>query len=316
MKILEEFQKLFDEVVMPYINCLSIENKFTEPLFYTLKKKSNKFRSGTALVSSKLCGGSYEDILPVAATAELIHNSIIIQDDIVDNDIIRRGKKAAWRKYGICYALHSSLYIIPECLRILRKLKSDRVMEIESLFMDYYQEVCKAQSDQVLLNLRQDISYSLFLDVHLGKTALGRFAIISPAVFYSHDEYFNIFDDFAKKLGDAGSIKNDIEDFLDDGDYEPFCTDIRLGSLTYPIYYYFSKCNENEKDKFLRLFGKNKDTDYSELRKNILSKNTVEHCIEKINNLVNEAICLLDKFKDCNEKEMLIAWANNHRVNG
>jgi len=315
MKILEEFQKAFDDIVMPYINSLNITNQFTEPLFYTLEQKSNKFRSGTALISAKLCGGTYEDVLPIAAAVELIHNSIIIQDDIADSDIIRRGKQSAWRKYGICYALHSSLYIIPECLRILRQLKSNKAVEIESLFMNYYQDVYKAQSGQILLNFRQDISYQSFLDVHLGKTALGRWAIISPAIFYSQKEYINIFDEFAKKLGDAGSIKNDIENFLESGDYEPFCTDIRLGSPTYPTYYYFSKCNENERDKFLRLFGKNRDTNYSELRQSILGKGTVEHCIKKINDLVNKAICLLDKFNYCDEKEILIAWANNHRIN-
>jgi len=314
MKILEEFQELFDKIVMPYIESLNIENCFAEPLFYTLRQKSNKFRSGTVLASAKLCNGNYEDVLPIAATVELIHNSIIIQDDIADNDIIRRGKQSAWRKYGLCHALHSSLYVIPECLRILRQLKSNKATEIESFFLGYYQDVCRAQSGQVLLNFSQAISYSSFLDVHLGKTALGRFAIIAPTMFYGKKEYTKLFGDFARKLGDAGSIKNDIEDFLNDGNYEPFCTDIRLGSLTYPIYYYFSQCDEKEKDEFLKLFGKNKNADYSKLRQSILSKNTVEHCIEKINTLVGASIRLLEELANCVEKDMLTAWAEYHRI--
>lgn len=312
MIILNEFQKIFDQIVIPFINNLGIEDEYLKPVLYTLKQKSNKFRSATALLSAKLCGGNYDDILPIAAVSELIHSSIIIQDDIADIDFIRRGKMAAWKKYGICYALHSSLYVIPPCLKILEKLNSPQLITIREKFLKEYQYVCKSQIDQVLLDLSTSMEYSSFLDVHLGKTAIGRWAISSPATFYDNKELFKIFEDFAKKLGDAGSIKNDIEDFLDDDEYEPFCSDIREGRLTYPIYYYFSICDKNEQESFLKIFGRNKDVDYHEIKQKISDKGVILHGIEKTNALVTEAIKLLQNIPSSREKQLLIAWANHH----
>ncbi|MBA4321010.1 MAG: hypothetical protein C0412_21685 [Flavobacterium sp.] len=281
MKVLEEFQQLFDSVTLPFIERLGIEDNFSEPLFYTLRQKSNKFRSATALISAKMCGGNYNDVLPIVATSEIVHSSIIIQDDIADDDSVRRGKEAAWRKYGTCSALYASLYVMPECLRLLAQLQSPQAATINQLFWESYQDVCKSQIRQVRLRLSEDIPYTNFLAVHLGKTALGRWAITAPAVLYGNEAYAKIFNEFAIKLGDAGSLKNDTEDFLQDDDYEPFCTDIRIGNLTYPIFYYFSQCAPIEQEEFLLVFGKNKTVDYSEIGRKIIDKGTIPHCIKK-----------------------------------
>jgi len=183
MTVTEEFQKIFNETILPYIKTHVIPSHATETLFYTLEKTSNKFRSATALLAARLCQGEAENVLPIAAVSEIIHSSIIIQDDIVDNDTIRRGKEAAWKKYGLCFALHSSLHIIPECFKLLARLQSPHADQIIERFMQSYQEVCIAQSDQSLMPLVKEIPYKSFLDIHLGKTVLGRFAITTPALF-------------------------------------------------------------------------------------------------------------------------------------
>lgn len=310
--VLAEFQKMFDGKVVPYIENLGTDGELLNPMFYTLRGKSNKFRSATALLAGRICGGSDCDILPIAVASEIIHNSIIIQDDIADNGHIRRGKEVAWKKYGTCHALYSSVYSIPICLRILSGLKSSFADEINRRFLTEYQYVCKSQIDQSLLELSEDIPYERFLDIHMGKTAIGRWAITAPALFYGDEEKAVIFDQFARKLGDAGSIKNDIEDFLKDGGYESFCLDIRSGNLTYPIYYYFSMCDRQEQAEFIRIFGRNKSIDYYEIREKIMNKDTVLYAVEKINKLVAEAIEVLRDIPSSREKQLLIAWANNH----
>jgi octaprenyl-diphosphate synthase len=310
--ILDEFQKMFDEIVVPFINELRIEDEFLKPVFYTLRQKSNKFRSATALISAKICMGDYKDVLPIATVAELIHSSLIVQDDIADNNIVRRGKESAWKRYGICYALHSSVYAIPVCLKILSALKPLYTNQIKDRFLEEYQYVCKSQVDQSILELSTDMSYEQFLDIHMGKTAIGRWAIAVPALLYGNKEQVEVFDKFARKLGDAGSIKNDIEDFLKDDEHESFCSDIRIGRLTYPVYYYFSKCNLQEQKKFLAVFGRNRAIDYLEIRQRIIDKGTVLYAIGKVNGLVAEAIDALKDIPPSREKQLLVAWANNH----
>lgn len=313
MVILDEFQEMFEQTIVPFIENFCLEDIFLSPVYYTLTQKSNKFRSATTLLSAKICGGNYDDVVPIAAVSELIHSSIIIQDDIADGDFIRRGGEAAWKKYGMCYALYSSLYVLPPCLKLLDGLKSPNTAQIKDKFLEEYKYVCKAQMEQVLLELSSDMSYEQFLDVHTGKTAIGRWSIFSPAVYYGKYELAQILASFAKKLGDAGSIKNDIEDFLEKNDYEPFCSDIRKGVLTYPIYYYFSQCDQKEQDDFLKFFGREEIINYYEIRQKILDKGAVSHAIEKIDNLVFEAINILKDISPSREKQLLIAWAKHHK---
>jgi len=312
MIILDEFQKIFDEIVIPFVDGLKVEDEFLKPVFYTLRQKSNKFRSATTLLSAKICEGNDRDVLPIAAVAEIIHSSLIVQDDIADDNIIRRGKESAWKRYGNCYALHSSVYAVPICLKILSILKSSHIEQIRDRFLMEYQYVCKSQVGQSILELSTDMSYEQFLDIHIGKTAIGRWAITAPALFYEDKEKTEAFDKFARKLGDAGSIKNDIEDFLRDDEHESFCSDIRTGRLTYPIYLYFSKCDLQEQKDFLAIFGRNRVIDYTRIRQKIIDKGVVLYAIERINRLVIEAIEALKDIPSSREKQLLVAWANSH----
>jgi len=314
MSVLKDFQRMFDDFVLPFIDELNLPDEFAQPLLYTLKKESNKFRSATALLAAKISGGSYSDVLPIAAVSEIIHNSIIIQDDIADSDIIRRGKEAAWKKYGLCYALYSSLYVIPSCLRILSDLECHNVSEIENDFLEAYQAVCCGQIGQSQLILDADIPYSVFLNIHTGKTSIGIWSISSGAVACNHLKNAQIFREFARLLGDAASIKNDLEDFFQEDDYEPFCTDIRQGNLTYPLYHFFSKCTVKERSDFLEVFGKNIDADYHKLKELIRQKGTEAYCLQRIRELVKEALGLLSAFPASQEKQLLEAWANYHVI--
>lgn len=311
MKALIEFQKIFDELVLPYIKKQGFEDNFSKPLFYTLQIKSNKFRSATALLSAKLCKGDVEDILPIAATSEIIHNSIIIQDDIADNGMARRGIKTAWKKFGLCHALHASLYVIPHCLRFLTQLKTSSD-KITASFLKFYEHLCASQINQVLLRPNKKISYKLFRDIHLGKGAIGRWSITAPALYYQNKKYFAILSKFSDVLGDAGMLKNDVEDIIQED--ENCCSDIRNGCLTYPVYYYFSHCSKREKAELLEVYGQNKDFDCSPLRKLLLKTDAIRHCKNKIQKLALEAADLLKALPSSYEKEVLIAWALNHII--
>jgi len=292
---------------------LRVEDKYLEPVFYTLRLNSNKFRSATAILAALLCNGQTKDVLPIAAASELLHSAIIVHDDIADDDKLRRGSESAWFKYGINFALHSAVYSIPTCIDILRKLNltQDKIELIVSSFLMIYQEVCRTQMGQANMRLRPNIPYPEFLDIHYGKTALGRWSISTAASLFD-PQSVNLFEQFAFKLGDAGSLKNDIEDFVSDDGFEPFCTDIRNGDLTYPLYYYYSMCGEKEKKEFAEVFGKSKEICFADLRQNIIDKGTLTHCVDMITKLVEQAKSQLKGFSSSREKDLLISWAENH----
>jgi|GEM_PF-2676067 len=295
---------IFEQKIIPYIlglNFISNNREYYEPVIYTLEKPSNKFRSATCFVAAEICDITEKDVLPLAAISELIHGSIIIQDDMADNNQTRRKDQAAWGKFGACYSLHSSLYMIPDCLRMI---KSDAIRDS---FLSYLQDVYKQQIGQSLLDLKQHMSYESFLAVHLGKTAIGQWAITAPAMLSGNKKIEHALLDFSQKLGDAGTIKNDMEDFMREG-----FNDVKTGAVTYPIYLYFNRCNQREQSSFLHIFGQNIDFDHDQLKNAFVNKGIYADCKGKIEKLVSEAIVILENLPDAKSITLLREWAEYH----
>lgn len=304
MKTIEKFQMIFEQKIMPYILELDFVNnnqRYYKPVIYTLGKPSNKFRSATCFAAAEICGIAEKDVLPFAAISELIHSSIIIQDDMADNNQTRRKNQAAWEKFGTCYSLHSSLYMIPDCLKMI---KSD---DIKESFLFYLQDVYKQQIGQSLLKLKCDIPYESFLAVHLGKTAIGQWSITAPAIFSGNKQTERALLDFSHKLGDAGTIKNDVEDFMREG-----FKDVKTGAVTYPIYLYFDRCSQKEQSSFLQVFGQNIDFNYNQLKKAFINKGVYTDCKSRIEKLVSEANVTLEDLPDVKSITLLREWAEYH----
>ncbi len=58
-------------------------------------------------------GADEDDALDAAVAVELVHAASLALDDIIDEDIVRRGKKAAWVSFGIKKAVMVSNILIP-----------------------------------------------------------------------------------------------------------------------------------------------------------------------------------------------------------
>ena len=58
-------------------------------------------RSTLTLLSAEAVGGSVQTALPAAAALELVHNSTLLHDDVIDRDVVRRHRPTAWAVFGI-----------------------------------------------------------------------------------------------------------------------------------------------------------------------------------------------------------------------
>ena len=75
--------------------------------------------SGVALLSHRVVGGKdRDDIINLAASFELIHSATLIHDDINDLGEIRRGREAAYKKYGVQKALIAGDFLFVRSFRL------------------------------------------------------------------------------------------------------------------------------------------------------------------------------------------------------
>ena len=78
-----------------------------EAMKYSLSIGGKRIRPVLVLEFCRVCGGSIEDALPMAAALEMIHTYSLIHDDLpcMDDDDMRRGRPSCHIKYGYEYAL-------------------------------------------------------------------------------------------------------------------------------------------------------------------------------------------------------------------
>ncbi len=74
--------------------------------FYDYSKGGKKIRGALTVLGYQMAGGKdLKAILPVSCGVEFIHNFLLVHDDIVDNDKLRRGKPTIHENLGIPKAI-------------------------------------------------------------------------------------------------------------------------------------------------------------------------------------------------------------------
>lgn len=95
------------EKVEPYIIELlsdSLESKTAEQAIYQCKIGGKRLRPSLVVLSGQLFGANFKDLAYPAAAIEILHNSTLLADDIIDHSDFRRNQPTCWKKYGQSFA--------------------------------------------------------------------------------------------------------------------------------------------------------------------------------------------------------------------
>lgn len=83
------------------------QKRLYEAMRYSLLAGGKRLRPVLVFEFARLCGGAWEDALPLAAAIEMIHTYSLIHDDLpcMDNDDFRRGMPTNHKVYGEALAV-------------------------------------------------------------------------------------------------------------------------------------------------------------------------------------------------------------------
>ena len=96
----------YREAVEAYLNGCFTEDLPQQRLFeamrYSLLAGGKRIRPVLALEFCRVCGGDWEQAVPIAAAVEMVHTYSLIHDDLpcMDNDDYRRGKLTNHKVFG------------------------------------------------------------------------------------------------------------------------------------------------------------------------------------------------------------------------
>jgi octaprenyl-diphosphate synthase len=191
----------------------------TEISNYIITSGGKRMRPAVAILVFKATGGTDpEKVIKVASAFELIHSATLIHDDINDHGEMRRGRQAAYKKYGTQKALIAGDFLFVKSFA-LGGAFDEKVIGVVA-------DACTGIAESEILQSDYEHDQNTNIDVYIsiieGKTArpfeagarVGSYlADATPAVMEAMGSYgmnigiaFQIVDDILDVTGDEASL--------------------------------------------------------------------------------------------------------------
>ncbi len=119
-----------------------------EIAWYHLETGGKRIRPALCLVTCEVLGGDSERALHFAAAVELLHNMLLLHDDIEDGDTVRRNKPTVWKAYGVGNAVNVGDYLLGRSLRavMLSPLDDQTRGRLLDVFVETYGRTVEGQA--------------------------------------------------------------------------------------------------------------------------------------------------------------------------
>lgn len=191
-----------------------------------------------ALLCAQACGTVTQDTLRYAAAAELLHNATLLHDDVVDGAAERRGRPTvASLLSGGASVLIGDYWLVSSMQTILGASRySERVLRVFARTLSHLTEGELLQMEKASTG---DTTEEDYLRIIYGKTAsLFEASALSAAISAeASDPVVAIMGEFARYLGIAFQIKDDIFDYMNQGAAlgKPVGIDLMEQKITQPL---------------------------------------------------------------------------------
>jgi len=211
----------------------SREALLTDIAQYVIAAGGKRIRPTVALLANKAVGGkNVAQTVQMAAALELIHSATLLHDDINDGGLMRRGREAAYVKYGLQNALVAGDFLFVKAFQIGGKFEPEIV--------DLTAQVCTALAEAEIVQRRHagDLATTRddYLDVIRRKTAMpiSAGARIGGILGGGTDAEIEALGAYGMHLGTAFQIVDDILDVAGNPAVlgKPVGTDLKEGNVT------------------------------------------------------------------------------------
>jgi geranylgeranyl pyrophosphate synthase len=145
----------------------------SEGVWYQFGTGGKRLRPALCLITCEALRGDPEKAMPFALATEILHNFLLIHDDIEDGDTMRRDQATLWAKLGVPNALNVSDYLIARAYRLIltAPLEPERNVLLAGIFSQAFERTVEGQALDINLRGRADINLETYLRIVQLKTA-------------------------------------------------------------------------------------------------------------------------------------------------
>ncbi len=255
-----EYIKIFEDYLKKELKYIKPENLYN-PVKYLLESGGKRLRPIIALNVSELLGGKISDTLPAAAALEIFHNFTLAHDDIMDNSMLRRGKKTINSKWDNNTGILSGDVMLIISYEVLNQYQDSKYIHLSKKLTEISRLVCEGQQADMDFASKNDITENEYFEMIKNKTAvlIGCSFMFGAIVAEANDLNTNLLYEIGLNLGIAFQLEDDLLDCF--GDQEKFGKKIG-GDITEKkktLLYLFTNSNLEPKKKleFENIFNSN-----------------------------------------------------------
>ena len=205
---------------------------------YILSHSGKQLRPMLSLLMARACstGPLPEDSLRYAAASELLHNATLLHDDVADGSMVRRGAPTVASVLDPSHSVLVGDYWLVKAVDLLLGAARN-VMEVLRLFAGTLSRLAEGEMLQLQKAASADTSEEDYLRIIGDKTgSLFETACLSAAISVeAAPETKRIAQEYARDLGYAFQIKDDILDYAGGDIGKPVGVDVREGKITLPL---------------------------------------------------------------------------------
>ncbi len=216
--------------------------------------RGKRMRPMLLLFAAESTGEIQEDHYQVAAILELIHAATLVHDDVLDQGEYRRKHLTVNEKFGNELAVLFGDFIFSNAYILTVELE-DR--EVRARLSETARDVCKGEIWQTGNKFNYDIDESTYLEMIRLKTAslFEACGALGAKINGADHEVVEAFGRFGTNFGMAFQIVDDYLDLVGDESYvgKSLGTDLQKGKLTLPVLQLFSRMDQEERAKAIRM---------------------------------------------------------------
>ena len=295
---LETFKNDVDCEIEAYLDHVIKESKKIDPFFVDMMKyfKKTILAGGKRVRPMMMCWGykaaggkNYEKILKTSVSIELIHAFLLMHDDIIDRDDMRRGKKTIHAKYrdynkrfllnkdsehfgqSISIVLGDFIYSLGNQVLFESKFETEYIIQALNKLQSIVGRTCVGEIQDVYMEYKKSVTDEEILNMYENKTA--KYTFEGPlhlgAVLAGADDAFcDKLSTYAIPLGIAFQIRDDILGVFGDEKKtgKSAHSDIMEGKKTFMVNRTYENATTDQKSALNDLLG-NKDIDAKGIKK-------------------------------------------------
>ena len=191
----------------------------SDGVWYQFDSGGKRLRPALCLLSCDVLGGDPEKAVPFALATEILHNFLLIHDDIEDGDSMRRDQKTLWAEYGIPNALNVADFLIAEGYRLIldAPLPDAMNLRLARAYTHAFRRTVEGQALDINLRGHPDVDLATYFRIVTHQTAfyLALTWVGGAIVAGIPDRDIEPFWDLGRCIGPAFQIRDDLIDLTE-----------------------------------------------------------------------------------------------------